>query len=147
MNNFFKRILGVSDTPNLPPNPSLKEQDLTKPDQTPTITKARRQRKPKSNPTNLALSEKDEATRKGEPWVGVLAIELDPNNLGNGSFNLDFNEIFVARLVKAGYKGKTDFDIVDQWFNSICRNVIAEAFEQEMADPDKRNDWNATVAK
>jgi len=84
-------------------------------------------------------SPKELATQKGEPWVSVINVELDPNNLGSGSFELDWNEIFLAKLMRAGFTGKTDQQIVDQWFNLICRNVIAENFEQEMADPAKRS--------
>lgn len=80
---------------------------------------------------------KEEATAKGEPWVSVLSVELDMDNLSNGSFNLDWNDFFLAKLVRAGYKG-TDEEIVDQWFSQICRNVLAENFEQEQADPTNR---------
>jgi len=83
-------------------------------------------------------SEKDAATSRGEPWVKVLSVELDPDNIGNGAFEIDFNEIFVARLVKAGYKGKDDYAIVDMWFTDICRNVVMENFEQwEANHPDQ----------
>jgi hypothetical protein len=44
----------------------------------------------------------------------------------------------VANLVRAGYQGKTDQDIVDNWFKTVCRNVIQENFEQEQADPSNR---------
>ncbi len=84
------------------------------------------------------LSEKDLATQRGEPWVSVMSVDLDMDNVGNGSFNLDWNEIFVARLVKAGYKGKDDITIVDQWFTDLCRNIITEQFEQQQADPTNR---------
>lgn len=83
-------------------------------------------------------SPKDEATAAGEPWVEVLGVEVDPNDLGQGAFELDWNDIFVARLIKSGYQGKTDQDIVDNWFKEVCRNVVLETWEQEMADPDKR---------
>ncbi len=83
-------------------------------------------------------SEKDIATERGEPWIKVINVELDEDNIGNGAFELDFNEIFVARLVKAGYRGKDDIAIVDQWFNDICRNIILENFEQwEANHPDQ----------
>ena len=81
---------------------------------------------------------KEEATARGEPWVTVVAIDLDPDNMGNGAFELDFNEVFVARLVKQGYVGKTDYDIVDLWFTSVCKHVIEENYEQEQADPEVR---------
>jgi hypothetical protein len=70
------------------------------------------------------------ADAKGEPWVSVVQVELDPDNIGNGAFELDWNEKFVANLVRAGYKGKTDADMVDQWFQDICKNVLAENYEQ-----------------
>lgn len=84
------------------------------------------------------LAEKSAMTAKGEPWVGILKMDIDPNNMADGSFELDWNEIFVARLVKAGYHGKNDKAIVDQWFQNICLGVVSGQFEDEMADPDKR---------
>jgi hypothetical protein len=70
------------------------------------------------------------ADAKGEPWVSVISVELDPDNIGNGAFELDWNEKFITNLVRAGYKGKTDSDMVDQWFGEVCKNVIAENYEQ-----------------
>ena len=81
-------------------------------------------------------TEKDLATEKGEPWVQVLRIDVDPNNLHQGAFELDWNDIFVARLVKAGYMLKredTDAEIVDRWFQNVCRHVVMETWEQEQA--------------
>lgn len=75
-------------------------------------------------------SPKDLATAKGEPYVSIVSVELDPENIGNGAFELDWNDIFVSKLVRAGYQGKTDADVVDNWFKTICRNVIMENFEQ-----------------
>jgi hypothetical protein len=86
------------------------------------------------------VSAKDEATAKGEPWVKILSMDLDPNDPGNGSFELDWNDKFVANLIRAGYQGRTDADIVDNWFKAICRNVITESYEQDQADPAKRNE-------
>jgi hypothetical protein len=83
-------------------------------------------------------TEKAAFTARGEPWVSVIRMEVDPTNLSDGAFELDWNEIFVARLVKAGYHGKDDKAIVEQWFNNICSNVVAGTYEQEMADPEKR---------
>lgn len=85
-----------------------------------------------------AKSAKELATERGEPYVTVISLDLDPANVGNGSFELDWNDIFVARLVKAGYKGTNDQQIVDQWFQNVCRNIVLETFEQEQADPERR---------
>lgn len=81
---------------------------------------------------------KSQATAAGDPWVQVLSIDVDKDNPGQGAFELDWNDIFVARLIKSGYQGKTDQDIVDNWFKTICRNIIQENFEQEQADPEIR---------
>jgi hypothetical protein len=81
-------------------------------------------------------TDKELATERGEPWVQVLRIDVDPANLHQGSFELDWNEIFVSRLVKAGYMIKrddTDAEIVDRWFQNICRHVVMETWEQEQA--------------
>ena len=81
---------------------------------------------------------KELATDAGEPWVEVLSIDIDKNNPGAGSFELDWNDKFVANLIRAGYQGKTDQDLVDNWFRSVCQNVVMENYEQEMADPSNR---------
>ena len=75
-------------------------------------------------------SDKDIATEKKEPWVSVLQVELDPDDPGNGSFELDWNDYFVAKLVRSGYPGKTDQDIVDNWFQDVCRHVVLETYQQ-----------------
>ena len=75
-------------------------------------------------------SEKELATKKGEPYIKILNVELDVDDIGNGAFELDWNDHFVAKLVKAGYQGDTDADIVDNWFKTICRNILTEEYEQ-----------------
>ena len=87
-------------------------------------------------PTAPEKTEKELATEKKEPYVGILRMDIDPNNLHQGAFELDWNDIFVARLVKAGYMMKpddTDSVIVDRWFQNICRHVVMETWEQEQA--------------
>jgi hypothetical protein len=83
-----------------------------------------------------AKTEKELATEKGEPYVAILRMDVDPENLHQGAFELDWNEIFVARLVKAGYMMKpedTDAEMVDRWFQNVCRHVVMETWEQEQA--------------
>jgi len=95
---------------------------------------------PKSPPVSKkprpVLSEKELATQRGEPWVSVLSMDIDPENLHQGSFELDWNDKFVAILVRSGYQMKptdTDADIVDRWFQNVCRHVVMETWEQEQA--------------
>jgi hypothetical protein len=84
----------------------------------------------KKTTTVKGKSPKELATRRGEPYVEILSVELDPDNIGNGAFEIDWNDIFLAKLVKAGYQGKTDSDIIDNWFKTICRNIVMEEYEQ-----------------
>ena len=78
----------------------------------------------------VGASAKDAATKRGDPYISVVSVELDPDNIENGAFELDWNDIFVAKLLRAGYQGRDDAQIVDQWFQTICRNVLLENFEQ-----------------
>ena len=84
------------------------------------------------------LSPKEEATAKRQPWVEVLGIEVDEADPGQGAFELDWNDVFITKLVRAGFQGKTDQDLVDNWFKAVCRNVVTETYEQDQADPEKR---------
>ena len=89
--------------------------------------------KPKAEPKPKKKSAKEIATENGEAYIDIVSVELDPDNIANGAFELDWNEIFVAKLVKAGYMMKqtdTDAEIVDRWFQSVCRNILNENFEQ-----------------
>jgi hypothetical protein len=81
-------------------------------------------------------SAKDIATEKGESYINILSMDLDPGNLNYGSFELDWNEKFIADLVRHGYMmnpNDTDADIVDRWFTTVCRNIVLETYEQEQA--------------
>lgn len=97
-------------------------------------------KKTKSSPK---LSEKEIATRAGEPWVSILNVDIQEDDINNGAFEMDWNDKFVLNLIKAGYKQKdddTDEEIVDRWFQQVCRNIATEVYEQEQADPYNRND-------
>jgi len=68
-------------------------------------------------------------------------MEIDPENIQAGAFELDWNDKFVANLVRAGYQmdsKDTDADIVDRWFTAVCRNVVLETYEQyEAMNPER----------
>lgn len=118
---LFDKLFGQTPEPKVEPvKPTAPEQ----------ATKPKEEKKPKE-PKKTA---KQIATEKGEPWVNIISVELDPENIGNGAFELDWNELFVAKLMRAGYKGKDDAAIVDQWFQDVCRNVVLETFEQYEAN-------------
>jgi hypothetical protein len=77
---------------------------------------------------------KQAATENGEPWVNINSVKVDDENPGQGAFELDWNEFFVAKLVRSGYAGKADEQIVDQWFQDVCRHVVLETYEQYEAN-------------
>ena len=70
--------------------------------------------------------EKEEATAKGEPWVGVLDTQVNPDNIKNGFFELDWNNEFIEQLLDAGYTGETNEDIVNGWFRTIAMQILGE---------------------
>jgi hypothetical protein len=74
------------------------------------------------------LTPKDRATRKNEPWVGVLNTHVNKDNVRNGFFELDWNEPFVLQLKQEGYgaDGDKDEEIVDRWFRELCANVVVD---------------------
>ena len=88
---------------------------------------------PKKTSKKKQISDKELATKNKEPYINILSMDVDPENLNEGAFELDWNDIFIARLIKAGYQGKEDQDLVDQWFQNVCRNVVLETYQQEQA--------------
>ena len=74
------------------------------------------------------MTPKDRATAKGEPWVSVLDTHVNKDNIRNGFFELDWNDLFVLQLKQAGYgfDGDPDEEIVDRWFRDIVRNMLGE---------------------
>ena len=74
------------------------------------------------------LSPKERATRKKEPWVGVLETHVNKDNVRNGFFELDWNDLFVLKLKQEGYgeDGDKDEEIIDRWFRELCANVVVD---------------------
>jgi hypothetical protein len=87
-------------------------------------------KKSAETPKGKKKSDKDIATEKGEPYIAILSMDVDPADINSGAFEFDWNDKFIANLSRAGYQGKTDADLVDQWFQAVCRNVVLETFEQ-----------------
>jgi len=70
--------------------------------------------------------EKEAATKAGEPWVAVLDTQVNPDNIRNGFFELDWNNEFIEQLLDAGYKGETNEQIVDSWFRTIVTQMLQD---------------------
>jgi hypothetical protein len=102
---------------------------------------AKKPRQPKKKKEDSVLSDKEKATMEGMPYVNILKMELDPYDINTGAFELDWNDKFVLNLIKSGFKIReddTDTMIVERWFQTVCRNVALELYEQQQADPENR---------
>lgn len=97
------------------------------------LEKSAKNTKSAREPVKTPKSAKEMATERDEPYVAVISMDVDPTNINTGAFELDWNEKFIANLLRAGYQGRTDSDLVDQWFQNVCRNVVMETYEQDQA--------------
>ena len=105
MKNFLKKITGLDKVEAQKAEVEAEKMELLK------------QRDPK-----------DYHTRKKEPWVNVIDVKVNEENVRNGFFELDWNEYFIAQLVEAGYGVENDpeEEIVDRWFRDIVYNMLDE---------------------
>jgi hypothetical protein len=90
-------------------------------------------KKPRATKKKPVPTEKELATANGEPYFKIISMDVNPENLHEGSFEFDWNDKMIANLVRAGYQMKptdTDAEIIDRWFTSVCRHVVLETFEQ-----------------
>ena len=71
---------------------------------------------------------KDYHTRKKEPWVNVIDVKVNEENVRNGFFEFDWNKYFIAQLIESGYGVENDpeEEIVDRWFRDIVYNMLEE---------------------
>jgi hypothetical protein len=91
------------------------------------------------------MTPKERATARGEAWVAVLDTKVNPDNVRNGFFELDWNEFFIAELKKSGYgfDGDPEEEIVDRWFRDLASNMLAE----EGQDPSRHTAGFINVTK
>jgi hypothetical protein len=81
--------------------------------------------------SNALLKKKDPkalATKRKEPWVNVLDMQVNGDNIRNGFFELDWNKYFIEELIENGYGTEADKEeeIVDRWFRDIVYNMLQE---------------------
>ena len=84
-----------------------------------------------------------------KPFVTVLNTNFDPDNPKKGYFELDWNQSFIDMLSKAGYSGVTDDEIVNKWFDDLCKGIVLETmdtdvFEELKAQQDSKNQVSKT---
>ena len=85
------------------------------------------------------LAKEAEEKAKIEPRIDVTSVDFESGDPRQGSFELDWNEQFVEWLRLSGYAGKEDEQVVDLWFQDMCKNVAMETWEQYDADPTNRS--------
>jgi hypothetical protein len=71
---------------------------------------------------------KEYATRRKEPWVSVLDVKVNEDNVRNGFFEMDWNKYFIEQLLEAGYGEPADpeEEVVDRWFRDIVYNMLSD---------------------
>lgn len=74
------------------------------------------------------MSPKDRATARGEPYVSVLDTKVNPDNVRNGFFEMDWNDLFIQELIMNGYGTEADpqEEVVDRWFRDIVYQMLSE---------------------
>jgi hypothetical protein len=123
--NFIKKVFSGE-------NPQLKHQQEVQ-----AAIKAKQQlkAKPKTKAKPKAkvavekapLTEKEKATLKQEPWVDVIGFRVNPDNVRNGFFEIDWNDYWIEKLKQEGYgfDGDPEDEIVGRWYRDICYNAAA----------------------
>jgi len=124
MKKFIKKVMGLD---KLEESIAKAEQELAEANK--RLEAAEQASKAAQEQEELAkLNPKERATRRKEPWVGVLETHVNKDNIRNGFFELDWNEHFVLKLKQEGYgeDGDKDEEIVDRWFRELCANVVVD---------------------
>jgi hypothetical protein len=124
MKEWFKKITGITQ---LEQERAKKEQELI--EASARLVEAEKAAKfAQEQEESAKLTPKERATRKKEPWVGVLNTHVNKENIRNGFFELDWNQQFVLQLKQEGYgvDGDLDEEIVDRWFRELCANVVVD---------------------
>ena len=124
MKKFIKKVMGLD---KLEESIAKAEQELAEANK--RLEAAEQASKAAQEQEELAkLNPKERATRRKEPWVGVLETHINKDNIRNGFFELDWNEHFVLKLKQEGYgeDGDRDEEIVDRWFRELCANVVVD---------------------
>lgn len=116
MKNFLKKITGIE----------AKERALA--EEQARITEEKKKIEEQELELLKKKDPKEYATRKKEPWVSVIDVKVNKENVRNGFFELDWNRYFVEELIRAGYGLDADpeEEIVDRWFRTIVFQMLDE---------------------
>lgn len=122
--NWLKKITGISAIEE-----AAREAAQKRAEEEAELAKLRAEKLIVEEESELArLSPKDRATRKEEPYISVIDTKINPENIRNGFFELDWNEYFIKDLIFNGYGTEADpeEEIVDRWFRDIVYQMLNE---------------------
>jgi arginyl-tRNA synthetase len=123
MKNFIRKIFGVEEIES-----QIKETLRKKLEAEKEAELAQKIAEESQEQLRLAkLTPKELATEKKESWVSVLNTHVNKDNIRNGFFELDWNEYFIMELKESGYFGNSEEEIIDKWFQELCRNIGNES--------------------
>lgn len=73
------------------------------------------------------------ATANGEAYFRVIQGDYTETGLNQGTmtFELDWNDFFVAELHASGWTGADENEIVNAWFESACKQMFIEYEPEE----------------
>ena len=126
MKQWFKRITGIADIEAAAAAAAAAERAR--------IQEEAKLKEIKKQQKTATLTPKDRATAAQEPYIEITKVDIDEKDPSYGSFELDWNVYFVNKLRSMGYPGDSDEIVVDLWFQSVCRNILMETYEQDVAN-------------
>jgi hypothetical protein len=130
MKNWIKRITGVADIEaavNALEAKRIQEQlELDRLQKERTVAEVATQQA-LEDAEIAKMNPKERATHKKEPWISVLDVKVNQDNIRNGFFELDWNSYFVKDLIFNGYGTEADpeEEIVDRWFRDIVYQMLS----------------------
>jgi len=131
MKNWLKNKLGITDLEEAAEAAALRRQEEEERIAALQEQKAQAEEaaeEAKQEEELARMSPKERATAKQEPWINVLDVKVNEENIRNGFFEMDWNSYFIQELILNGYGTEADpeEEIVDRWFRDIVYQMLSE---------------------
>jgi hypothetical protein len=78
---------------------------------------------------------KELKTLNKEPYIHILNIDYNVQD-GVHAIEFDWNDYFIQELKENGYTGKTDEELIDQWFVALSTLVASESDSVIVTNPE-----------
>lgn len=131
MKNWIKRITGIEELERAAEEAAqrrIAEEERIAALQEKTLEEFEKAKAAEEKAELARMTPKQRATKKGEPWINVLDVKVNQDNIRNGFFELDWNEYFIKELIFNGYGTEADpeEEIVDRWFRDVVYQMLAQ---------------------